>query len=125
MNSTFTKYYSRVSFQRTGQELVDGLKVCMTEAIRQFFEVNHFLPEVIIVYRDGVGDGMLQAVVSIYLSSSSSAAFLDVKTLQVDHEVPQVKATFQMIGEKYKPRLCVIVVKKRIHTRLFDNRTIL
>lgn len=63
MNQSFTKYYSRVSFQRTGQELVDGLKVCMTEALRSFFEINHVLPDVIIVYRDGVGDGMLEAVV--------------------------------------------------------------
>jgi aubergine-like protein len=101
MNATFTKYYSRVSFQRTGQELVDGLKIFMAEALRQYFDHNHSLPEVIIVYRDGVGDGMLSAV--------------------VDHEIPQMRDTFQMLGEKYKPRLCVIVVKKRIHTRLFDN----
>lgn len=33
MNSSFTKYYSRVTFQKSGQELVDGLKVCMTEGL--------------------------------------------------------------------------------------------
>jgi aubergine-like protein len=63
MNGNFTKYYSRVSFQRTGQELVDGLKLCMTEALRAFFELNRYLPDIIVVYRDGVGDGMLEAVV--------------------------------------------------------------
>lgn len=67
MNSTFTKYYSRVCFQRNGQELIDGLKICMTEALRHFFSLNECLPELIIIYRDGVGDGMLQGVVFIFL----------------------------------------------------------
>jgi aubergine-like protein len=99
MNQTFTKYFTPVHFQKTGQELVDGLKRCMKESLQQFFILNKHLPEIIIVYRDGVGDGMLQAV--------------------VDHEVPQFIETFPSFGENYKPRLCFIVVKKRIHTRMF------
>lgn len=35
----------------------------MKEALRAYFEKNKSLPERIIVYRDGVGDGMLGAVV--------------------------------------------------------------
>jgi len=101
MNESFTRYYSMVSFQKTGQELVDGLKADMLEALRQFFRINSYLPAIIIVYRDGVGDGMLDAV--------------------VDHEIGQISSTFNLLGEGYKPRLCFIVVKKRIHTRLFDK----
>ncbi len=37
----------------------------------------------------------------------------------MDHEVPQMKETFQLMGENYRPRLAIIIVKKRIHTRLF------
>ena len=44
--------------------MVDGLKMSMSAAIRKYFEVNKSLPEIIVVYRDGVGDGMLGAVVS-------------------------------------------------------------
>jgi aubergine-like protein len=105
MNDTFTRYCSLVSFQKTGQELVDGLKVCMGEALRQFFKLNNYLPTFVIVYRDGVGDGMLDAV--------------------VDHEISQIKATFASFSENYKPRLSVIVVKKRIHTRLFEKSTLI
>lgn len=36
----------------------------MAAALRRFYDVNNYLPETIIVYRDGVGDGMLVAVVS-------------------------------------------------------------
>jgi len=105
MNANFTKYYSRVTFQGQGQELVDGLKLCLTDSLKKFFELNRFLPDRIVVYRDGVGDGMLQGV--------------------VDHEVPQFLDTFRTIAEsaggKYEPSLAVIVVKKRIHTRLFTK----
>src|SRR5689334_13159243 len=101
MNANFTKYFSKTVHQASGQEIVDGLKVCMTEALRQYFELNKSLPQIVIVYRDGVGDGMLGAV--------------------VNHEVAQIEATFQSFGEEYKPRLVIIVVKKRVHTRLFAD----
>jgi aubergine-like protein len=63
MNDSYTKYCSSVQFQRGGQEIIDGLKLCMGEALRQYFRLNNQLPSLIIVYRDGVGDGMLDAVV--------------------------------------------------------------
>jgi len=100
MNPTYTKYYSRVTFQGAGQEIVDGLKVCMIESLRKFYSLNQFLPERIIIYRDGVGDGMLQAV--------------------VDHEIPQINETFATF-QNYKPSLAIIIVKKRVHTRIFHR----
>jgi len=35
----------------------------MKEALRAYYEKNKSLPQRIIVYRDGVGDGMLDGVV--------------------------------------------------------------
>lgn len=52
-------------FQHTGQELADNLKVCMTAALKNYHEVNGRLPERIIVYRDGVGDGQASITLSI------------------------------------------------------------
>ena len=63
-NDSFTKYYSDTSFQAVGQELVDGLKIFMSKALQHYNKVNSSLPEWIFIYRDGVGDGMLPAVVS-------------------------------------------------------------
>ena len=54
------RYYSQCMFQHTGQELADNLKVCMAAALRKYHEVNKMLPERIIVYRDGVGDGQVR-----------------------------------------------------------------
>lgn len=51
-------------------------------ALRHYNEVNGDLPERILVYRDGVGDGQLAAV--------------------VEHEVPQLKSSFVEVGGDYK-----------------------
>jgi len=48
-------------FQHTGMELGDNLKVCMANALQMFRELNRALPDRIIVYRDGVGDGQASA----------------------------------------------------------------
>ena len=53
------RYFCQTMFQHTGQELADNLKKCMTNALRQFHKVNGALPERIVVYRDGVGDGQV------------------------------------------------------------------
>jgi aubergine-like protein len=99
-NERFTKCYSRVIYQsQQGQELVDKLRKCMVDALRHYFTINKYLPDRIIVYRDGVGDGMLAAV--------------------ADHEVSQLREAFTQVNPDYAPRLAVVVVKKRIHTRIF------
>ncbi|XP_022105120.1 piwi-like protein 1 [Acanthaster planci] len=99
MNDDLTRYYSRCSFQHSGQELIDGLKVCMQAAIRTYVDINKGLPDRVIIYRDGVGDGQLPAV--------------------VEHELPQILDTFKALGKNWEPRCAVIVVKKRINNRFF------
>ena len=61
---------------------------------------NHCLPEKIIVFRDGVGDGQLQIV--------------------ANYEVQQLRECFPLLGASYEPKLCVVVVQKRISQRLFS-----
>lgn len=62
------------------------------------FKINGCNPERIFIYRDGVGDGQLDTV--------------------ANYEVKQLLDAFSSIDETYKPRLTVIVVQKRINTRL-------
>lgn len=80
-------------------ELIDGLVINMRAALRRYNDINRELPDRIIIYRDGVGDGQLQTV--------------------VDHEVTQLKSSFRDIAADYAPKLTVIIVKKRISARLF------
>ena len=51
------------------------------------------------MYRDGVGDGQMNVV--------------------QDFEVRQMVEAFSTFGEDYNPKLTVVIVQKRINTRIF------
>jgi len=105
-NPTLTKFYSRVIYQRTAQELMDGLAICMKDALKEYYRNNNCLPEKIVLYRDGVSDGQLAVV--------------------AEHELPQIIETFPKIMSGYEPKLAVVIVKKRGNARFFqqDGRNI-
>ena len=67
-----------------------------------YFQLNHVLPRHIIVFRDGVSDSQL-SVVSGY-------------------EVEQLSKCFSHFGDSYSPVLTVIIVQKRVNTRIFVNQ---
>jgi aubergine-like protein len=97
----FSKFYSKISLQKPGQEIMDNLSKMIQDAIRKYFEHNgkKFLPEYIFFYRDGVGEGQVPMVMT--------------------YEVPQILAGFKSIGENYKPKFAEIVVTKRINDRIY------
>lgn len=102
MNAAMSSYFSKISIQPIGQEPVGAIQQCLGEALIKFRALNGQLPETIIVYRDGVGDGQLNMV--------------------AEFEVPQLAQVLKSIGsENYNPGLAVIIVKKRIHTRMFQG----
>jgi len=53
----------------------------MAGAMKNYYKINNMLPERIIVFRDGVGDGQLETV--------------------HEHEVRQLLECFKQIGEDY------------------------
>ena len=99
LNKSATRYFSKITFQHNMQELSQGLNVSMTAALKKYHSIHNKLPGRIIFYRDGVGDGQLPAV--------------------VETEMPQLLSCFQNLGQDYKPGVAIVVVKKRINTRLF------
>ncbi|KAL7978426.1 hypothetical protein Chor_010659 [Crotalus horridus] len=68
-------------------------------ALRTWYSYNEHMPTRIIVYRDGVGDGQLKTLVS--------------------YEIPQFLECLKTVGADYRPKLTVIVVKKRVNSRFF------
>lgn len=101
LNQGMTRWFSRCVLQDQKQEIVDGLKVCMQAALNAWYSYNKALPSRIIIYRDGVGDGQLNTLVSY----------------EIEQLVDSIKAT----GKDYSPKLSVIVVKKRISARFFAH----
>lgn len=104
INRTITRFYSRCTFQHTAQELNDGLKICIEDALKHYHRENGMLPEKIVIFRDGVGDGQLPAV--------------------HEHEVPQIVGTIKAkAGQDFNVKIAVVVVKKRINSRFFAKNS--
>ncbi|XP_047521926.1 piwi-like protein Ago3 [Pieris napi] len=96
---SLTKWYSTAVFQEKGQEIIDCLKACLVNSLRHFLVTNGFLPDRIIMYRDGVSDGQ----------------FKQVQT----YEIPQLRLSIQEVEMQYEPKITYVVVQKRINTRIF------
>uniref|UniRef100_A0A3Q3XAQ2 Piwi-like protein 2 n=1 Tax=Mola mola TaxID=94237 RepID=A0A3Q3XAQ2_MOLML len=99
LNSSLTCWYSRVTFQNPTEEMIGGLRVCFLAALQKYYDVNHTLPEKIVVYRDGVSEGQLKMVEQF--------------------EIPQLIKCFETFSS-YEPKLVFIVVLKRISTTLYS-----
>lgn len=97
LNSEQTRWYSKVCFQMVGQELADTLKTTFAASLKKYHEINGYLPEKIFIFRDGVSEGQLSVV--------------------TEHECEQLRSCF---NANYNPQMCVIVVQKRINTRIFS-----
>ena len=76
----------------------------MAVAMAQYKLRNKALPERVVIYRDGVGDGQLQYI--------------------HEHELPQIK-TYIDSEKNWEPQLAYIVLKKRINQRFFRHDEVL
>lgn len=99
LNSTFTEWFSQPVLQRKKEELSNGLCAALIAALQVYKKKNERLPDKVIMYRDGVGDGQLR--------------------MCQEYEVPQMEAAFGQLEPGYKPMLTFVVVQKRINTRVF------
>lgn len=72
----------------------------VTKTVYVLLQVNHSLPDKIVVYRDGVSDSQLNMV--------------------EQYEIPQLIKCFENFPS-YEPKLVFIVVQKRISTTLYSR----
>ncbi|XP_048350333.1 piwi-like protein 4 [Sphaerodactylus townsendi] len=101
-NVRLTKWFSQCRVQNSGVNVADCLGLCMEGALCQWQKSNAGqLPGRIIVYRDGVGDGQLKMV--------------------VDYEVPQLLSALGKWTGDLRPKLTVVVVRKKCLLRFFTE----
>ncbi|XP_049634974.1 piwi-like protein 4 [Suncus etruscus] len=105
-NPGITRWFSRCILQKSTTAVADNLKIFMSGALNKWYKFNHTLPGRIIVYREGVGDGELQAL--------------------VEYEVPQLLSSVTASSPHSSPKLSVVVVRRRCALRFLAemNRTI-
>ncbi|XP_050023605.1 piwi-like protein 1 [Dermacentor andersoni] len=104
MNRTFTRWYSRVSFHASHQELGSTLALHLQDALRKYAQVNDGAsPERIIFFRDGVSDGQIPQV--------------------REWEIDQIVSSLDVLFPGVEHKLAFVVVTKRISTRFFAHTT--
>lgn len=96
-----SKFFSTVTPHRDGEELSNELGLNVIKALHEFKRLEGYLPDRVLMYRDGVGEGQTQYV--------------------YDHEVKNIRAKLEDLYEQEnKPvKFCFIIVSKRINTRIF------
>lgn len=102
MDAACTQYYSMAVEHEQEQELSTNISAFMLLACKKYQQLNNTLPERIIVYRDGVGDGQIPYV--------------------REHEVDVIKEKLK--NELYKTpiKMAFIIVSKRINTKIFRSQ---
>lgn len=97
MNAECSRWYSRVFFQGTSEEIAHSLQSGLKQCAKKFAETTGVFPNKVFVYRDGVGDGQIPVV--------------------QDYEVPQMKAALAADAPS-ETKLSTIIVQKRVDTRM-------
>lgn len=60
LNGEYTRWYSRACIQSKKEEFMNGLCASLEKSLRAYEKLNGVLPQKIIIFRDGVGDGQLR-----------------------------------------------------------------
>ena len=102
MDSNFIKHYATVRVQqRYRDEIIKDVFEMLKEILLEYEKVNGFLPNEIIIYRDGVSEGQFSQVVYF--------------------EIHTMKHGFLMFRPGYNPKITFIVVQKRHHTKFVPD----
>jgi len=107
LNSTFTRFTSSCTLHRNNEENLDQMKTCIANALRKYFECNRALPEKVVIYRDGVGDGQIQLVREQEVSQ--------IKSVLAEVKTKVAKDT----GVDKEISLTYVIVSKRVNSRFF------
>ncbi|CAG9764078.1 unnamed protein product [Ceutorhynchus assimilis] len=100
MDQGCTQYFSMAIEHAFEQELSSNIASFMLLACKRYQQINKVIPERILVYRDGVGDGQIQYV--------------------KEFEVEMIKT--KLSEELYRDvplKMAYIIVSKRINTKIF------
>jgi aubergine-like protein len=98
-----SSFYSTTMEYKDGNEMVQNLDKYISEALKMYVGLCKELPERIVLYRDGVGEGQIATV--------------DAQEVQ-----PILKTLTRIYGEKKKtPNFAYIVVNKRVNARFFKK----
>ena len=103
MNEFASSWWSQTFFQQSLEEISQKMNNCVVTAMKKFHALNGYVPQRIIVYRDGVGDGQLDAV-------------LETEIAQVVNGIKYYMRDSH--SNDPEPTISYIIIQKRINAKL-------
>lgn len=100
-----SEFFTALNSHRSGEELSNHLAENVSKAVHQFQRLNGVLPERIMFFRDGVGEGQIQSV----------------RDIEVKYIKDALKKVYEAAG-KTEVQFLYMVVTKRVNTRIFFDR---
>lgn len=94
-----TKFFSAVTAHKNGEELSNSLSLNVVAAIKQYKAVHGTVPERILFYRDGVGEGQTNYV--------------------YEHELQNLLRSLKQFYGEQPVKMAFVIVSKRINTKFF------
>jgi aubergine-like protein len=98
-----SRFWSKAIKLEKGRELIDSLSQIILDAFKIYYTSNKTLPEEIVVYRDGISEGELDAALAKEAQAIAIAA----------RRVPP------SIYKNYSPPSCYILCNKRVNNKFF------
>lgn len=103
MNATTSLWWSHTFSQNSLEEIGQKMSVATVTALRKYHETNGFVPQRIIVYRDGVGDGQLDTVLQVEIPQIINAVKFYMRDNHSSEPISQIS---------------YVVVQKRISAKI-------
>lgn len=103
MNGSTSAWWSQTFFQHSLEEVSVKLSQVIVSALRKYHALNGFVPQKVIVYRDGVGDGQLETVLQLEVTQAVNA----IRYYMRDSHQIETEA-----------QVSYVIVQKRINAKL-------
>ncbi|XP_074604113.1 piwi-like protein 1 [Brevipalpus obovatus] len=101
LNQSATRWYSRVTYHQSREEMSGNFAMQLTNGLKEYASFNGKLPNRLVIYRDGVGEGQIAHV--------------------YDFEMAQIKTALNSIIEPGKILWSFVIVTKRVNARFFHK----
>jgi len=102
VDGMYGQWPGSIRCQESRKEMVQDLDIVMKERLDLWKEKNKRLPERLLIYRDGVSEGQYQTVLT--------------------DELGKIREACQIYRPAPDPKITIIIVGKRHHTRFYPTR---
>lgn len=105
IDKELTRYFSFAKLMEQNVQRIQPMQDLMLKWLKAFFKKNNRLPDTLIIFRDGVGEGQIVSI--------------------LDVELPALEKAVQSAGEKvkiaYKPEVIFVLANKKVPQRMFEE----